>query len=584
MTELRAINPENTDAIRYDTFTHREVTILLVFSFATVVFLGLIFYPTTLEDAFITFRYGKHFAEGYGFGAWNRTGQHVEGYTSPLWMVLVGLFNRAGVDPQIVSKALGVFSHLMLTSILVLFPVFPKKPSQSPHDLLANSNVAVIAGVFLALYLPMSWYATSGMETVFFSALICLAVIALRLPHSTLTLSALGVLLILTRPEGALIGFAGFALAWQQGKRNRQNLHPVYISACVSFITLAALLLSRILLFGEVLPNTYWAKVSGAGFQHVRFGLKYFFDWMTNHGVLCLLTFLTILSLFTTQRNDKFREMQTQFGFILFLLLVYLAYILKVGGDNYSAFPYWRHFVHLAPLIGLLACYSITTMYPTRRYVQLSVLSVAIAATNAPILSVVHQNVTLKHAIYDRLQTGLKLSLKEHNAYFIWLKGITDSNTIIASSIGGELPYVVDAVHIDILGLNTRHIAKNGSFDPNGPVDSKTDMKWVLEQRPDMIEGYISATEIISGVPFEKHLHNSRYQMNVGLVTSPIFQQEYMFVLNAPYVELDRALFARRSWWLKHPMKDKIDCIPVAETTLALFGVRSQSKLGEGGN
>jgi len=38
----------------------------------------------TLDDAYITFRYARHLAEGYGLGAWNHTGEHVEGYSSPL--------------------------------------------------------------------------------------------------------------------------------------------------------------------------------------------------------------------------------------------------------------------------------------------------------------------------------------------------------------------------------------------------------------------------------------------------------------------------------------------------------------------
>ncbi len=39
----------------------------------------------TLDDAYITLRYARHLAEGYGLGAWNHTGEHVEGYSSLLW-------------------------------------------------------------------------------------------------------------------------------------------------------------------------------------------------------------------------------------------------------------------------------------------------------------------------------------------------------------------------------------------------------------------------------------------------------------------------------------------------------------------
>ncbi|MBA2669896.1 MAG: hypothetical protein H0U67_05945, partial [Gemmatimonadetes bacterium] len=55
----------------------------------TALALDLVFYPGTLEDAFITFRYSQHLAAGYGLGAWNIGGERVEGYTSFLWMLLL---------------------------------------------------------------------------------------------------------------------------------------------------------------------------------------------------------------------------------------------------------------------------------------------------------------------------------------------------------------------------------------------------------------------------------------------------------------------------------------------------------------
>ena len=43
-----------------------------------MVLASLLFYSETQEDAFITFRYSEHLAEGYGFGAWNTTGERVD--------------------------------------------------------------------------------------------------------------------------------------------------------------------------------------------------------------------------------------------------------------------------------------------------------------------------------------------------------------------------------------------------------------------------------------------------------------------------------------------------------------------------
>src|SRR4051812_44821620 len=83
--------------------------------------------------------------------------------------------------------------------------------------------------------------------------------------------------------------------------------------------------------------------------------------------------------------------------------------------------------------------------------------------------------------------------------YIAWLASLATPTTTISSSYGGALPFVVDAVHIDALGLNTPYIARNGTFDPDGPQDSKTDMRWVIEQRTDIIEGYLSGMALRRG-------------------------------------------------------------------------------------
>ena len=145
------------------------------------------------------------------------------------------------------------------------------------------------------------------------------------------------------------------------------------------------------------------------------------------------------------------------------------------------------------------------------------------------------------------------------------------STTTISSSYGGALPFLVDAVHIDALGLNTRYIARHGTYDPDGPQDSKTDMRWVIEQRPDIIEGYLSGLALLRGAGPDEIIGARRRKMILEMVSSPRFQREYVFVRNAPYDRMDRAAFLRRDFWEAHPRRDTLDCVPVAETALAAF-------------
>ena len=62
----------------------------------------------TLDDAYITFRYARHLAEGYGLGAWNHAGEHVEGYSWLLWTLLLAGADRLGVEIRLASKMFGV--------------------------------------------------------------------------------------------------------------------------------------------------------------------------------------------------------------------------------------------------------------------------------------------------------------------------------------------------------------------------------------------------------------------------------------------------------------------------------------------
>src|SRR6266540_3239895 len=89
-------------------FSKREAILLAA---AAMTFAGtlmvLMSRVITLDDAYITFRYARHLAEGYGLGAWNHTGEHVEGYSSLLWMLLLAGAARLGVDVRLASKVLG---------------------------------------------------------------------------------------------------------------------------------------------------------------------------------------------------------------------------------------------------------------------------------------------------------------------------------------------------------------------------------------------------------------------------------------------------------------------------------------------
>src|SRR5580765_8553063 len=190
----------------------------------------------TLDDAYITFRYARHLAEGYGLGAWNHTGEHVEGYSSPLWTVLLGGAAWLGVDVRIASKVFGTAAAL--TVLAVLFRRRDDRP-------------AVLTGVFLALYFPFVFYAASGMEAVAFTSLVTLALVG---PAQWQPIVA--PLLVAMRPEGDIVAAIDvLSLAWR-----REPRRLVVATATAAGLMLMTIAVHRWIAYGALAPNTYYAK------------------------------------------------------------------------------------------------------------------------------------------------------------------------------------------------------------------------------------------------------------------------------------------------------------------------------------
>jgi hypothetical protein len=159
------------------------------------------------------------------------------------------------------------------------------------------------------------------------------------------------------------------------------------------------------------------------------------------------------------------------------------------------------------------------------------------------------------------------LRLEAPDPYFAWVQRLSDNHTVSAASLVGKWGWYVSGSEIDILGLNDKHIAHEGQFDPAGPVDSKTDMAYVLGKHPDLIDGYVSGMALRDGVCGKGITHPFRPAMMQGLIESSVFKSEYLFVTNAPYGVLDRALFIRRNH-LPRTAGVPIAVVPVTDTVL----------------
>ncbi len=222
------------------------------------------YFPRTVDDLFISLRYADHFTHGLGL-VYN-PGQRVEGFSSPLWLLLQSLGMLLGIEGVVATKLLSLLS---LGFLFWLSWSYARRLLQVGPVL----SVLLLAALAADSYV-MSW-GLLGLETPLYLALLLAWPLALarHLARGTRRTAGLcvlsGLALALARPEApmyvALLG-AAQVLEPRPGRALRRRVRRALAPALV-LIGLALLLLAlRHAYYGLWLPHTYYAK-RGHGFE-----------------------------------------------------------------------------------------------------------------------------------------------------------------------------------------------------------------------------------------------------------------------------------------------------------------------------
>ena len=317
------------------------LAILLVFAIHAMYLRGI------AEDAFISFRFAQHLADGHGL-VWNIGERPVEGYTNFLWVVLCAGALRAGLDVVLVSQLLGI-----LASVVTIVGTFV-----IAHTVIGlPRHLALLPALLLALAGPFAAWATSGMETSLFGMLLLLSgglLAAWARSRALAQLVAASVTMLLatlTRPEGALATFV-FAIAvtvlvWRRGGGGWRELLPVGVYV----VPFGVYMLWRYDYFGFWLPNTFYAKTGGSIYQYLR-GAKYVGLFMLHY---VLLPFAPLLLAWRCGWGGRGPgpPRDALFGLWLCgaLCAAFGVYLVYVGGDYMAMY---RFIVPLLPFVYLL--------------------------------------------------------------------------------------------------------------------------------------------------------------------------------------------------------------------------------------
>jgi tetratricopeptide (TPR) repeat protein len=431
------------------------------------------------DDAYITFRYIRNLLAGNGL-VFN-PGEHVEGYTTFLWTLLLAVPVRLGLDVVALSRTLGV-----LCSLVTLGMLLPLSRQTSPGKL--PFGIRLIAPALLAACGAFAYWTVSGMETALFSMLAVLSAWCyLRERNRTRGVGFtpwMFAVLALTRPEGMLLfGLTvlhrAAEIALHTKEERAAHLRHLALLVGVFALPVAAFTAWRLVYYGYFFPNTYYAK---AGFspEYLAAGWDYLLHYARNYLTFTPLTALPGILLAVPAAVLLLWKRTGPVLYLLLLVVVYTAYIVSVGGDVLHAH---RFFLAIAPFILLLVqeavCVAIERFRLRGPVPVLAILAAtALLAGDmikrpAPYLA----NVGMKEAgLVERMSTIGR-----------WIQRASPPDAVMAASTIGALSYFAGIPLIDMLGLTDATIAHHPEYI--GGVQSvwrerKYNVSYVLSRTP----------------------------------------------------------------------------------------------------
>jgi len=381
------------------------------------------------DDAFISFRYAEHLAAGQGL-VFN-VGERVQGFTNPLLTLTLAGLRVLGLPMEGSALALGLAAFAGTLTLLYLHAT--------------RAGRLPVAALGLVAMQHARDFATSGLETslfVFFVLACVLRAERASSPKRAFAVGVLGSLAALTRPDGLLVyGLVGlFALA--RGVRERR-LRTAAAMALPALMLLVPWLIFAQLYYGDVLPNTFYAK--SAAHPWFLQGLRYV-------GLFLLAYAPLLVALVALLRG--WRRAPTRLWLVV--TVVWLFYVSWVGGD----FMFARFCLPVVPLLLLGLEQALSRIHPPRKAALVGLLAACLMLI-APVEWAVDQdpNVADEREFYRSSICDLATSRQTGAVLRRVLEGTRARVAIVGSQARiayyGRLPYALEAV----TGLTDREIA-----------------------------------------------------------------------------------------------------------------------------
>jgi len=403
------------------------------------------------DDAFISFRYAQHLAEGHGL-VWNIGDAPVEGYTNFLWTLLISVAFILSVDPVLFSWIVGIACFV---GSLVATYHLAKSLTDSPLW-------GIVAVLLLGTNYTFNAFATSGLETQCQAMLLTTsAYLAYRITNSKsignrrlIVLSTLFALALLTRLDSAIVvGILGLSTLYHlfvTSKDNQYKLSAFLSLSLPALLIVGMWLIWKLSFYGDILPNTFYAKVGGEAFVYVR-GVFYLLGFWLSYW-LFPFPFLFIVNLIK-RKTPVFDSL------LLLIIAIWTAYLLYIGGD----FMEFRFMVPILPLL-MIAIVSLLARDIDNTIIQWGLVVMIFGGSLSHALTFEQSPFKTHQQSLTEMRSRIHLNENDWDSIGKVL-GIAfdyDRSVTIALNPAGFIPFYAQSRTIDMLGLNDRWVAENG--------------------------------------------------------------------------------------------------------------------------
>lgn len=484
---------------------------------------------TLFDDGMISMQYARNLTDGFGL-RWNPGEAPVEGFSNLLWTLLMAALHRLGLPdawaalPPMIVGALVLLACIWLTAHIC-----------DTLTGVADSRAGRFAAILTAGSYPLVFWTLRGMEVglvALFTLLLLRAFIGGRwvagpkgpaLRWSTAMFATAG--LTLTRDDALVpvVAIAGTALLLG----GREVRRVALACAAVLVATKAAHLGWRFSYYGDLVPNTYYLKLTGvSALDRAWAGLVVWLSVVARQVGPVLVPALVAVAAGGDRR-------------LLIVLAPFAAvssYSIAVGGDAWEYFNFANRYLSAClPPLCILAGVALTRA-PAAVVTGLGVVMIAGGTWDiAEKVSLPYVSPTLYTWGAVMLVCGaIAVAMRRHRfaqgawattaclvlvavagngrTYARWLAGnahamdndqlvtrlgvairaTTDDRASVAAYLAGSTPYFARRQSLDLFGKSDPHVAR---LEVTGlhPGHNKVDLPYSLGLRPDVVVTFAEA-------------------------------------------------------------------------------------------